>query len=81
MQEFWSQITQVVGPHVPRLIAAAAILVVGWLVAMLIAGIVRTLLRRTTIDDPDAHTIPYGVAIAVGSVVAFFFPFSLWVTP
>jgi prepilin peptidase CpaA len=36
---------------------------------------------RTTIDDPDAHTIPYGVAIAVGSVVAFFFPFSLWVTP
>ena len=36
---------------------------------------------RTTIQDPNAQTIPYGVAIAVGSVVAFFFPFTLWVTP
>lgn len=36
---------------------------------------------RRTIDDPEAQTIPYGVAIAVGSIVAFFFPFSLGVTP
>ena len=36
---------------------------------------------RTTIEDPEAHTIPYGVAIAVGSIVAFFFPLTLGVTP
>ena len=46
MEELWNQVTQVVGPYVPRLIAAVALLVVGWLVAMLIAGIVRGLLRQ-----------------------------------
>ena len=30
-----------------------------------------------TIQDPDAHTIPYGVAIAMGTLVAWFFPISL----
>lgn len=30
-----------------------------------------------TIQDPDARTIPYGVAIAVGAVAAWFFPFTL----
>ncbi len=32
---------------------------------------------RQTIRDPEARTIPYGVAIAVGAVAAWFFPFSL----
>lgn len=32
---------------------------------------------RTTIEDPDAQTIPYGVAIAAGTVMAWFFPISL----
>jgi prepilin peptidase CpaA len=37
--------------------------------------------HRTTIEDPDAQTIPYGVAIAAGTVAAWFFPLSLGVTP
>jgi prepilin peptidase CpaA len=37
--------------------------------------------HRTTIDDPNAQTIPYGVAIAAGTVAAWFFPLSLGVTP
>ncbi|HSH75172.1 MAG TPA: prepilin peptidase [Longimicrobiales bacterium] len=34
---------------------------------------------RTTIDDPNAQTIPYGVAIAAGTVVAFLLPLSIGV--
>ncbi len=34
---------------------------------------------RTTIDDPNAQTIPYGVAIAAGTVVACLFPLSIGV--
>ncbi|MGD2069254.1 MAG: prepilin peptidase [Gemmatimonadota bacterium] len=33
--------------------------------------------RRRTLDDPEAHTVPYGVAIAVGAVAAWLFPISL----
>jgi prepilin peptidase CpaA len=33
--------------------------------------------RRQTIEDPDARTIPYGVAIAAGALAAWFFPISL----
>ncbi|MEJ2541401.1 MAG: prepilin peptidase [Gemmatimonadota bacterium] len=33
--------------------------------------------RRHTIDDPEASTIPYGVAIAAGAMVAWFIPLSL----
>lgn len=35
---------------------------------------------RTTIEDPDAQTIPYGVAIAVGTVTAWFLPLTLGVS-
>ena len=34
---------------------------------------------RQTIEDPNATTIPYGVAIAAGTVMAWFFPISLGV--
>ena len=33
--------------------------------------------RRQTIEDPDARTIPYGVAIAAGAIAAWFFPITL----
>jgi prepilin peptidase CpaA len=32
---------------------------------------------RQSIQDPNARTIPYGVAIAAGAVAAWFFPLSL----
>jgi prepilin peptidase CpaA len=35
---------------------------------------------RTTIEDPNAQTIPYGVAIAIGTVTAWFLPFTLGVS-
>ena len=45
------QISQMVAPYIPRIAAALAILVVGWLIALIVAAIVRRLLRRTTIDN------------------------------
>ena len=45
------QITQVVGPYIPRIAAALGILVVGWLIALIVGALVRGLLRRTTIDN------------------------------
>jgi len=33
--------------------------------------------ERISLDSPEAHSIPYGVAIAAGTVVTWFLPFSL----
>ena len=33
--------------------------------------------ERRTLDSPEAHSVPYGVAIAVGAVAALLFPLSL----
>ena len=57
MEEIWKQSAEVILPHVPRLAAALGILIIGWLGALLIAAIVRRLLRRTTVDDRLAHWI------------------------
>jgi len=57
MEALWQEITQVVGPYLPRLAAAAAILVIGWLAALLAAAVTRALLHRTTIDDKIANWI------------------------
>lgn len=51
LQVLLEQMAQLVGGYIPNLIAALAILVVGWLVALIISAIVRGVLRRTTLDD------------------------------
>ena len=51
MQQLFNQITQTVGSFLPNLVAALIILIVGWLVALLVAAIVRGLLNRTTLDN------------------------------
>jgi small-conductance mechanosensitive channel len=51
VQVFLEQIAQLVGGYIPNLIGALAILIVGWLVALIISAIVRGVLRRTTLDD------------------------------
>jgi hypothetical protein len=56
-QVFLEQMAQLVGGYVPNLIAALAILVVGWLVALIISAIVRGVLRRTTLDDRLARWV------------------------
>ena len=51
MQQLFEQITQTVGSYLPNLVAALAILVLGWLGALLLAAIVRGILNRTTLDN------------------------------
>jgi hypothetical protein len=54
---FLEQMAQLAGGYVPNLIAALAILVVGWLVALILSAIVRGVLRRTTLDDRLARWV------------------------
>ena len=51
LQRLWDQTVALVGGYLPNLIGALAILIVGWVVALILAAIVRRLLRRTTIDN------------------------------
>jgi hypothetical protein len=51
MQTALDQITQLVSGYVPNLLGALAILVVGWVVALIVSVIVRGVLRRTTVDN------------------------------
>ena len=45
------------GEYVPNIVGAAAILVLGWLVALLVAAAVRALLKRTSLDNRAAQWI------------------------
>lgn len=46
-----------ISAYLPTLVAALAVLVVGWLVAVIAAGLTRRLLERTTIDDRIARWV------------------------
>ena len=48
---FLDEIAVSFGSYIPTLIGALAILLLGWIVALLIAGIVRGVLHRTTLDE------------------------------
>lgn len=47
MQNILGKIFESVGLHVPQLIGALLILIIGWLVALIISSLVRSLLKRT----------------------------------
>lgn len=53
-QHLWQEITTTVGPFLPKAAAALAILIVGWLIAVIVGAIARGLLNRTTIDNKIA---------------------------
>lgn len=57
MEPIWNEITGVVGPYLPRLLAALGILIVGWIAALAIAAAVRGILKRTTLDNRVARWI------------------------
>lgn len=51
MQAILDEIVQSLSKYVPSLVAAIGILVVGWLVALIVAALVRAGLRRTAVDN------------------------------
>lgn len=67
------QIWESVQVHIPSLLGALAILVVGWIVAKIIAMVIRSALHKTTIDDRLVQWIAgeeRGKRIAVEDVVS-----------
>jgi hypothetical protein len=78
MQDLYNQIVQLIGAYVPNLLGAIAILVVGWLVALLLAALFRGLVRKSGLDkrlalwiggEEKADEIP--VARYVGKTVYY----------
>ena len=65
MQDTWTRITEMLGSNLPGLLAALAVLIVGWLAAFIIAAIVRSVMKRTQLDDRlalwlgDDDTLPH----------------------
>ena len=55
VQGMVDQATQLVGGYLPNLLAALAILVVGWLVALVVGALVRGTLHRTSLDNRVAR--------------------------
>lgn len=51
MAEIQAQLSQLFGSHVPMIVGALAILIAGWLVALIVSGIVRKALRRFRITE------------------------------
>ena len=51
MQEMFNKALDLIVARVPSLIGAIAILVIGSLIAFAVAALVRTLLKRTTLDS------------------------------
>ena len=51
MSQMGEQLSTLFGPGIVQILSALAFLVVGWLVALFLAWVVRGALRRTTIDN------------------------------
>jgi len=56
-EQLLNQMGQLLGESIPRIVGALVILVIGWLVALIIAAVVRSLLRRTNVDDRVASWV------------------------
>lgn len=57
MNDYISTIRADFGAFLPNLLAAIAVLVIGWLVAWLVAAAVKAILQRTTLDDRLARLL------------------------
>jgi hypothetical protein len=78
LQDLLNQIVSALGVNFLNLLAALGILIVGWLVALIVAAIVRGILRRTTLDNRVAQIVRGGepagrvdVERVVGQVVFY----------
>lgn len=51
MQDTMNRVTEMLGNNLPGLLAALAVLIVGWLAAFALAALTRSLMKRTQLDD------------------------------
>jgi len=57
MQNILDHVVQSVGAYIPNLLGALAILIIGWLAALVVTALVRGGLRRTNLDNRLARWI------------------------
>jgi len=57
IQGMFEQIIQSLGNYVPNILGALAILIVGWLLALIVSAAVRGILKRTDFDNRIAGKI------------------------
>ncbi len=75
MQDLFNEVTQVMAANVPKLLGALAILVIGWLAALIVAAVVRAGLRRANLDRRLAGwgvSEEKGKGVSVESVITKF---------
>lgn len=79
MENIFNNIMRSVGDYVPNLLGAIAILVIGWIVASIIAGVVKSLLKKTEIDNKiaakfnaDSSEKPFKLEHTISRVVFWF---------
>lgn len=57
MENIFTDITHLIGSYVPNLLGAIAILIIGWIVASVISNLVKSLLRKTDLDNRIANKL------------------------
>ena len=57
LQEMLQEMLQPILAYLPNLLAAVGILILGWLVALVVAALVKATLRRTTLDNRMAEFV------------------------
>jgi len=55
MEKIINDITQMIGSYVPNLLGAVAILVIGWIVALIFARLAKSLLKKADLDNRVAR--------------------------
>jgi small-conductance mechanosensitive channel len=57
LDTFSQQLGQLGGSFLPKLLGAIALLIIGWLVARIVANIIRRALTRTNLDNRFAQWV------------------------
>lgn len=68
--DIWNGVEEAVGPYLPRVVGAIAILLIGWIVASIVSGLVRRLLHRTNIDNRLASAVDDEGAVSIESTIS-----------
>ncbi len=68
MNEFLQQFLQTLGSYLPGALGAIAILIGGWLLALIVSAIIRSVLKRTRVDDRIAKLIRAEDEVEAGQV-------------
>ena len=79
MESIINDITQLIGNYVPNLLGAIAILVIGWIVASIISTVVKSLLKKTDLDNKiaqkfnaDGDTKPFQLEHSISKGIFWF---------